>query len=463
MNRKILQDIKVKREKISIKPENFFVPEKKEEINIPIEKEKYKSGETSLQDIFNEIFAENKKKEFIVENKTKRISRNPHLPRKKRTIGILFSRILLLSLFLGIIFLGSLLFEKVSITITKKHQIFNLENESFIGLKELDSKVPFEIMIVSDQKSENINFSEGKEVSLKAQGEIVLYNEYSKTPEKLVVNTYISDENGKVYLLDKGVSIPGYTEKEGKIIPGEVIVSATSFLPGESYNGNLTSFTINAYKNTPKFKKIYGKSTKDFSGGAIGLYYSLNKKDIENLKNIALNNLKESLIKKVDSLIPKEYIFYPSAYNFSYKINENTLSPTMNGKVDISGVLSVVILKEKELKEEIIRNKITKITEKELQSIEIQGMDKLVFGFVDSNQTITKDLNSISFYLKGILDFIWNPDVASLRNNLFNTPRENIETIFKNDIGVGNTDVKIFPPWKKTLPSDKSKIKIEVI
>jgi hypothetical protein len=437
MNRRMLEDIKIKKERIFVEPEKTTFPVKKIE---EIKKEK----------VFSEPF-------------TKRLYSNPQPPKKTIKLRKIVFILFVFSIFIGLIFWSSKLFEEVNVTITKKHQVYNLDKEVYTASKTDGSMIPFEVMILSGDKSEKVNLTQSSTVSIKAKGEITLYNEYNKETEKLVANTYLSDENGIVYLTDKPVSIPGYKEIDGVIIPGQVIVGATSFLPGESYNGNPAMFTINAYKNTPKFKKIYGKASTPFTGGASGLMYSMEEKDKDILLGKADASLEDNLLNKVDSLIPNDYIFYPNAYNFSSKIDDGVLSKTAEADINVSGVLSVVLLKEDDLVNAIIKKKLPKISKEEMDKIEINGIDQLIFNFTNIDQLVTKDLDSISFSLKGDLDFIWNPDTALLKSKLKGISKENILEIFKQDIGIEDAKLKIFPPWVKTLPLDEEKIKIQII
>jgi len=114
------------------------------------------------------------------------------------------------------------------------------------------------------------------------------------------------------------------------------------------------------------------------------------------------------------------------------------------------------------LNESIIKKSIPEISNKELDTIEITGINTLLFNFTDDSQIITKELDSVSFSLTGELDFIWNPDINKLKNNLLGINKENLSAVFEEDIGIGNASVKIFPPWKKVLPINSSKIKITV-
>ncbi|MDD3662603.1 MAG: hypothetical protein PHT84_01935, partial [Candidatus Pacebacteria bacterium] len=377
-------------------------------------------------------------------------------------MSFLFSLIVFLSV--GIVFWCSLIFEKAEVLITPKTDLISLKDDFYKATKNSLVESPFEIMIIKDEKIENIKLSNVSEISTKAKGEIVLYNEYSQTGESLQSGTYLSDETGKVYLTDKAVVIPGFKIiEDGKKVPGEIKVSVSSFLPGESYNGNPSDFYVNAFKGTSKYEKIYGKAETEMTGGAQGVYYSFAEEDGDDLDKIANSALKNSLIRKVNSLIPSDYIFYPEASNFSYEIDINFLSKTPNGEITIYGSLEVVLFREKELNDVILEKILPETKKEELETISIHGVRDLLFGFVDENQNINKDLANFDFTLTGDVKLIWSPNILALKNNLLGVSKINLSHIFAKDVGISDASVKIFPPWKSTLPINESKIKIEVL
>ncbi len=393
---------------------------------------------------------------------TRKISRNPKLINKKKNFSIYILILFFLSILIGVGFWGSIFFRNTNINIVKKQQSFFLNKKLFKASKNLKAEIPFEVMIVAGNKSEKISLSESKKISQKARGKIIIYNKNSKKKEFLPADTYLSDENGKVYLTDESVHIPGFTLIKNKIIPGKITVNITSFLPGKVYNGDPTDFYINAFRGTSKYKKIYGKAKTALVGGAQGLYYSLSKNDEGKLNNNSI--LKDQLTKKASLLIPKDYIFYPQASNFSYKIdNKNILSITPTADVAVSGTLSVVLLRKSELNNVILKTLLAKTPVKELKTIQITGLNKLSFEFSDKNQEINKDLKLLSFTLSGKLNLTWNPDLIQLKKNLLGISKKELPIIFKDYVGIKDASVKIFPPWQLTLPLDPSKIKINVL
>jgi len=385
----------------------------------------------------------------------------PNLKRNKKKGS--FLPIFLITLFLILGYLASVLFENTKVEIENKKQSFNIENKEFKASKDLNTDIPFEIMIVEDEEFKNITLSDTQEASTKSKGEILFYNEYSTTPQKLLSNTYIKDEEGKLYTLDKEVIIPGYTlDKDKKVIPGTAEVTASSFLIGESYNGEPKEFTVNSFKGTTKLNKIYARAKTPFEGGVLGLVYVLNANDKGILSSYAATSFKNNLYRKVGAEIPEGYILYPNAISFTYNINENSFFKDKNASVPINGSLSAVILKKSDLSKALINNLLPKISNKEFNEIQVLNLDNLKFNFSVKDQPITKDLISVSFTLTGTLNFIWNIDPFLIQSKLAGVPKESVEALLKEDPGIKNAIVKLFPPWASNLPKDVSKINIKI-
>lgn len=376
-----------------------------------------------------------------------------------RFISIIF----IASLFIGVIYWGGYFFQKGNITITSKQQQIIYNKNQFVAGKDDDNAINFEIMITSDKKPINIILTESKDVSIKSEGSITLYNEFSTKPEKLSAGTFILDNNGKTYKTNSTVSIQGYKlDTNKKIIPGQIVVNISSFLAGDMYNGSPSDFHINSFKGTTKYNKIYGKLKTPLTGGASGLVYILDDLNNKNINNIANTSLKEELIGQVKALVPPGYILYPDAMVFSYTIGDKMSSTTPETKVEVDGVLSVVLLKEKSLIDNIIKTSLPDIQDSESKEIKISDLNKLSFSFANNDQLVTKDITSIPFSLTGNINAIWNPDIVLLKTKLLGVYKSDVMSIFKQDPGVSSAIVNIFPPWQKYIPNDSSKININL-
>jgi hypothetical protein len=342
MVRIILEDIKLNKEKkqnISKDKELKFFSESSKKINIYDKK-----TPNTTDDKIDEYFKSKK-------SNTQRLKSTPQLKIKSK---ILHRPVLVFFIFCivgGGIYWGGEFFQKADITITSKHELINYNNKQFFASKE-DSinAVNFEIMIINDSKIKSIILTEPKDLSIKAKGSVTLYNEFSTTPQKLLLGTFLADNDGKTYKTDKIITIPGYKiDTNKKIIPGEVVVDISAFLPGDAYNGSPTDFYVTSFKNTLKYNKIYGKLKVPLSGGVSGLVYTLNNESVSKIDSIVQLTLKNDLFKKVKALVPEGYVLYPNAMTFSYSVDDNKFSKTSEAEIEIKGTLAVVLLKEDSL------------------------------------------------------------------------------------------------------------------
>jgi len=387
-------------------------------------------------------------------------------PSVRKSILIFF----VLSLLIGGGYYASNIFFKADVVITEKHQTFNLLDKQFNLSKKPNEIINFGVMIIPDKKEKEVVFTESQNISQKAKGEIALYNEFSTKPQTLTAGTFIADNTGKAYKTDKTISIPGFTSNKSKVVPGLVVTSITAFLPGSSYNGAPTDFFITSFKNNTKYKKIYGKAHTEFTGGAEGQVFKIDKaqKDAIDVE-IASSSLKDSMLKKIE--VPPGFILYPDATTFLAVADYGVLSSTPNTKVVINSTLSAFLIKEDDLSNALIKEFIPNVSparnasaggDKELNEIKIQNIDKLKFSFTNKNQTISKDMESISFSLNGSLEAIWHPNLNSLKSSLSGVSKNTTQAIFSQDVGIERATVKIFPPWAPYLPSDISKIHINI-
>ncbi len=448
MSRIILQDIKLNKKK-NISP-------KIEEVFLNVEKiEKKEVIKENIKDSKIESYFKNQPPQ------AHRLQRFPHVKNRSNGFNKYVLLFLILSFIVGLIYWGGIFFQKADIIVTAKHQLITYKDKQFVALKESNGNTDdIMIMIYTDQKSKKVILTEPKEVSVKAKGSIVLYNEFSTTPQKILSGSFISDNEGKTYKTENVINIPGFKKDNNEIIPGEVSVDISAFLAGDTYNGSPTDFYISAFKGTSKYNKIYGKLKSPFTGGASGLVYTPTDKDINQINNLAETSFKSDLLKKVQATIYPGYILYPNASTFSYKIENGIFSKTPETEVIINGTLSVVLLKEKNLIDNIIKISLPKITGDELKEIKISDLNNLTFNFTNKEQLISKEMDSVSFNLSGDIDVVWNPDLELLKTKLIGVDKVNVLTVFKQDPGIESAVVKLFPRWFKYIPKEISKINI---
>ncbi len=398
----------------------------------------------------------------IEKSSYKKISRYP-----QNRDGIKGPRKLIVTLFIFSLIIGggywiSTIFEKADVVINVKKQLFVLKQSEFSASKNMNTPINFEIMIITDEEFKSLVLSESQNISTKATGSVVIYNEYSTRSQAVAKHSYLSDKNGKTYLTDKAITIAGYKTVNGKIIPGTASVGVTSFLAGSAYNIPPSDFNINIYKGTIKYTKIYAKSTTPISGGSQGLTYILSTQDKGALNAEALSTFKSNFFKKINAEIPKGYILYPNAATYEYKIDDSVFSPTPDIKVRITGTLKAIIFKESDLSKTVLKYLLPDISVNELNEIQIPNLSRISFAFSKSDQVITKEMQNVNFTLTGDLDAFWNPDMEKLKSSIAGASKNLLQPIFKSDPGIAAASVKIFPVWQSSMPEDLSRIHIQV-
>ncbi len=470
MTRKIIEDIKLNKNKLQdfrntnsakfdiVKPSHLIT----EKVAIPSDfhvdisvKKLKKEKEAIVEDKSTKYDFLNKNSYSRLSNK--RISETPHLKYKNKSINKKLLAIFIISLLIGIYYLLSTIFFTAKVIITPKNQVFSLNEQKFLASKR--NNLSFEVMIVDDVDKRSVVLTNSKEVSDKSKGLVTFYNEYSNKPVKLAAGTFISDEKGKSYKIDNTISIPGFTLNNTKVIPGQIDTSMTSFLPGDAYNGSPKLLQINSFKDSDKYKKIYGNIKSPLVGGALGLVYFID----DNQKDLILSSstqFKDKLFRKLNALVPEGYILYPNAVNYNYELNQEYMSKTPATDIDIKGTLTAILLKKDELSSSVIDKLLPDILKTEKGEIIEPNLSSLSFNFIDRNQIISKEMDSIEFKLLGDIELKWLPKADTLKGLLISKNKDDVPAIFKNDPGITNASVSIFPFWSNTLPDDQEKISI---
>jgi len=100
-----------------------------------------------------------------------------------------------------------------------------------------------------------------------ASGQIVIYNAFSSTAQKLANNTRFETPEGLIFRLQGAVTVPGMTTSGGKTTPGSVTATIMADQPGSSYAVGLKDFNLTAYKGLPQYTKIYARSKTELALG----------------------------------------------------------------------------------------------------------------------------------------------------------------------------------------------------
>lgn len=131
-------------------------------------------------------------------------------------------------------------------------------------------RIPALLVGVDETLTREYEATGKKFVTERAQGEVLLFNAYSSSPQTLVASTRLQSPSGKIYRLRDTLTIPGAKVEAGQIVPTSIAARAIAEEPGETYNSGPTEFRIPGFRGSPKYQGFSAKAEQGFSGGFVG-------------------------------------------------------------------------------------------------------------------------------------------------------------------------------------------------
>lgn len=296
-----------------------------------------------------------------------------------------------------------------------------------------------------------------KKFNEKASGTIVVYNAYSKDPQVLIVGTRFATPEGLIFKSTARVVVPGRTTDR----PGSIDVPVTADEAGPKYNIGLTDFTIPGFAGGPKFEKFYGRSKTEMKGGATGEGKVVGKEEADMLLGQLEGGMKNELKQKFESSIPKEYIIFPS--KFEYTTAARITDPSVGSPAEkffgevrgeartlavdpatYSDTLAEVLFKEKYRQGAVVVHKSSSIAFK--------------------NVTFDYTAGNVTAVLEGKVVFEWVLDVNDFKRKVMEVPdaASLSETFFKSFPAVSRVEAVFTPRFWRKIPQNEKRLTIEL-
>jgi len=350
----------------------------------------------------------------------------------------------------------SFLFSGVKITINPKVQDLSLD-QNFSAIKDSNDSgtLSFDLVAISGEESKIVQVDEEKDLSIKAEGVVVIYNTFSSLPQTLDIDTRLEGSNGKIYKTKEKIKVPGMIGDK----PGSIEVGIYASDAGEGYNSAPLDFKIVGFKGSSKYDKFYARSKGEINGGINGKFYQISDTEKVAIVNELENSLREKLLKKITDMIPSGFILFKDAVFLNIN-NENASFVSQNNQVPVSikGTLYGFLFNEQKLTKKIIQNN---VEDYENADVSLFNVSDLTFSITNKEVISFKDVKNINFNLSGTSKIIWNFDKDLLIADLLGKKKKDFNKILTQYPNVISADFDIDPAWKNSFP-DKSK-DIEII
>jgi hypothetical protein len=327
-------------------------------------------------------------------------------------------------------------------------------NISEINITE--SRIPGQIIKLENEVSGEFKATGASEGATKASGKLTIYNEYGSESQSLVANTRFQTDDGKIFRIQKRVTVPG-AKMNGKKVesPGILEVEVLADEPGSEYNIGPANFKIPGFEGTSKYDGFYAKSSKAMEGGSFGEKRAISESDLKKAKENLVNKLKKSRDSFVKSSIPNNLVFLDTGIEEEFgeldSPKEGSAADTFTAKLKVS--YNVIAFDQKDintLTEEslALRLKEERKTYPDTKTISYEdgvfNLDKSSFGFsVRASEVVGGNLNP-----------------EELKKDLSGKGEIEIRKILTANDAIETAEITLWPFWSTKAPADSEMIKV---
>ncbi|MFH1473192.1 MAG: hypothetical protein ABIF06_02170 [bacterium] len=351
------------------------------------------------------------------------------------------------------------IFNGATLTYIPRSTALSFSNDIYTSRKTGEEILLYSTVKISKDLSKDVVASGEEEVSRKASGTIIVYNDASTEPQRLIENTRFETPEGLIYRIPNAIVIPGKKTVSGVTQPGSVETIVYADDAGEKYNVGLKDFTVPGLSGTSRFSTIYARSKTKMSGGFVGMEKVVSNQDKVRAQTELETALREELVSEAKVQVPEDFILPLSLSSMTFESLPQTNSTSGNNvTINMRGNLYGVMFKRSDLSNYLALKKITLING---ESVNIIPLDSLELTFAGSVPTDLLNSEEIKFSVTGDALAVWRTDEVALKADLIGKNKKDVVYILNNYPTVFSATATIRPFWKKTFPDDSTDISIK--
>ncbi len=365
-----------------------------------------------------------------------------------------FVIILSMALFIvaGGIALSSTLFHRAYITVVPQH--FDGAVQDAFTLSPESGTLSYQKVTAENTLTKVVPATGSEQVSERASGTITIYNAYSTESQRLVTNTRFLSSDGFIYRIHTPVTIPGYTMKAGLKVPGSLEADVYADEAGDKYNSGLTDFVLPGLKDTDRYALVHARSKTPIAGGFVGKKAIVDK----TIRNKAIQDLKaelnQALRVKISENAPKTALLFESTIKITYTEGSDTVTDG-NATISVFGSAVAPAIDATMFANALARS--AKIAYEGNTTLENPDELAIVLGDIGSAAAG----NPLTLNVSGSAKLVAALSLTELAQDLAGKSKSAVAAVQTKYPGIASMDVKAYPFWLGSLPSDPSKIRIE--
>lgn len=356
---------------------------------------------------------------------------------------------------------------KATLVITAKIKTKSIDSE-IIGDININSSdyekevIPAKLILANEELSKKFDSTGNKSVSnQKAKGKVVIYNEYNSNPQPLVATTRFLTEDGKLFRLVKGVTVPGMTKNGEEMKPGTIEVDVMADESGENFNIGPSKFTIPGFKDSgnEKYSKFYAKSIESMTGGGSGSEKTnfVTADDISSAKTKILPELNEKIKETMQDLAGDgAIVFDDSVYNEEaiYKLSNSAGDVADSFQITVQMKASAIVVNERELKD-MAAKMISRAGDGQLNI----DSNSIILDFGRASADFKNETIDIKFRASG--EISPNINVDAIKKDILGKKEDDLTAYLRTFSDIEKAEVNYWPSFiNSKIPFRESRVSV---
>lgn len=350
------------------------------------------------------------------------------------------------------------IFNGGTLAYTPKSQPITFNHDVYTASKSGENALLYSVVKLSAEKSTVAPANGEEQVSRKASGKIVVYNNATTQAQTLIATTRFEATNGKVYRIKDGIKIPGKKTVNGQVQPGSIEVTVYADEPGEAYNQGLTDFTVPGLKGDARYSTIYARSKTAMTGGFVGKAKVVSEENLTKAKAEVKTGLDAQLMDEAKAQVPAEFVLIPELSTVTYEDLPQTDAGNGDANVGMRANLNAVMFNKNDLSKYLASKK-TSLTPEDV--VVLEPLENLNFAFFGSAPSDLLSSDQMSFEVTGDAQLVWKTDEGALRADLVGKKKSEVQSVLNNYPSISKADVVIRPFWKRSFPGEITDITIK--
>lgn len=404
-----------------------------------------------------------KKGRALVEEDIPEYEHAHHTPsRRKRGKRVFFFAIL--GLFIVGVYLIGIRLTRARVTIEERVVPFTLESIVLEIPHETESdssRLSFQTMKVTTEITREIFGSELKEVTGKAKGTVVFFNEYSTTPQTIKMGTKLAGANNKNYQTQATVTVAGYKidpKTKKKTVGSSTEVPIIAIETGSGSNTTGTTFSISSFSGT-KRKQLYARSAGALTGGEAGMMHTVSDAEKPQIIETLKTQLSERLRRETRAQIPPQLVVFPDLQFIS--INTDSMKLTGEGikfTAKMSGSMTSYLIPRDLLEQAIAKNVLSDSSYSAITIPELQALSVVPVSAIPANPDKTPE--TISIAISGEGKVITQIPPEKIRSLLVGVHRSSFKELLSSIPEAQSARYTLFPFWAPFFPKTEKYIHV---